>query len=329
MDSVTTKTAKRIETVSQEMQEIASKHDGGAISDPADKEAFETLYTELKDLKVQGEALGLADEGFKLVNEPADEIGFDVKNHDADAKAREVSIKGLAEQLLGPREDYKGLEHWQPDVMIEASVDWAMAMDSKLAQMVNMLLKTAVTTANAGDLVVPDYRSVIPTQDRQLHVRDIFFSPGATGSNLVIYPALTAETNAAEGVAEGGTKPESAFTWTNQEHAVRKIADTIPVSEEMLSDYAQMQTWLENRLGFHIEFVEDSDLMWGAGAPTVTGILNTAGVLELTAASTPAFEAADTYYDIIRKLRYLAAWGGTNENTPMPTDVMVSTCPRW
>lgn len=86
-------------------------------------------------------------------------------------------------------------------------------------------------------------------------------------------------TNAAAAVAELGAKPESALAFEEVQENVRKIATLLPVSDEMLEDVAQIQSYINNRLSLFIQLEQDRQLVNGSAANEVTGFLNRTGIL--------------------------------------------------
>jgi len=220
--------------------------------------------------------------------------------------------KTLAEQLLGPREEYKGAEHFLPTLagnLLEGTQHKA----------------DFTTTSSADGSLLPQAQRIEPWMPpvRRLTVRDAFFMPGATGAPMVEYHELTTDTNNAAGVAEGSAKPEDAFVWTKRQRSVESVATTLPVTNQMLSDYPGMVTLIQGRMGYHVDYEEERQLVWGSGNDELEGILNTTGVVN--GALRITVEATDTYLDIIRKL-VTVAWSGTGGMTEgyYPTAVGVS-----
>jgi HK97 family phage major capsid protein len=150
--------------------------------------------------------------------------------------------------------------------------------------------------ASGGDLVVPDYRpGIYPGVTRPLVVADLF-APGTTDSNLVTYMVEATFTNAADTVAEGAAKPESALTFDAVSDPVRKIAHWIPVTEEMLEDVPQMRSYIDSRLRIGVQLTEEDQLLNGTTtAPDIVGIRNRTGL----AADVP--KGSDSVPDAIAK----------------------------
>jgi len=111
---------------------------------------------------------------------------------------------------------------------------------------------------------------------------------GATASNAVVYMVETAYTNAADAVAEGGVKSESAITFTQRTDHVVKIAHYIPVTDELLEDEPGMAAYIDTRLTAGVQVKEDDSLLNGDGvAPHMLGLLNRPGLAPAVARVDP------------------------------------------
>ena len=127
--------------------------------------------------------------------------------------------------------------------------------------------------ASGGTLVPPDRQAgLIELRTRRVVVADLI-APGTTDSNLVQYTKEKTFTNAADAVKEGLVKPESALTFEAASAPVRKIAHWIPVSEEMLEDFAQTRSIIDARLTLGLELKEEDELLNGSGVdPHILGL---------------------------------------------------------
>ncbi len=94
-----------------------------------------------------------------------------------------------------------------------------------------------------------------------------------------VYMLETTRTHAAAEKAEGTAYPESTFVWEEQTSAVRKIADSIPVTDEQLEDEQQIQSLLDSRLSFGVRQRLDLQILVGDGTPpNLEGINNVTGI---------------------------------------------------
>jgi HK97 family phage major capsid protein len=111
-----------------------------------------------------------------------------------------------------------------------------------------------------------------------LVVADLF-APGTTNSSLVRYlREVPPGDNNASGVAEGAAKPASSFTFEAVDEPVKKIATFLPVTDEMMEDVAQLQSYLNSRLSLFVRMEENDQLLNGGGTNDLVGILNRTNV---------------------------------------------------
>src|ERR1019366_123457 len=117
-------------------------------------------------------------------------------------------------------------------------------------------LKATLTEGTAGT-PGPGYSTVASLPTLLPGIVDIRFQPlmisdlfpqGTTNTPLIRYLVETAVTNAAAAVAESGLKPESSITFSKVDEVLHKIATFLPISDEMLEDFAQAQSYIDARL---------------------------------------------------------------------------------
>ena len=103
-------------------------------------------------------------------------------------------------------------------------------------------------------------------------------------------------TNAAAAVLEGGAKPEAALAFEEKSVIARKIAVHIPVTTEALSDVANAESIINNRLLTMFRLKVEDQLINGNGiAPQMSGLLNLSGIQTHTL-------GADTVIDAVKKM---------------------------
>lgn len=124
--------------------------------------------------------------------------------------------------------------------------------------------------ANLVPQVVP---GVVDKLFQRLTVADLILS-GQTNSPTIRYAVEGTATSGAAGVAEGGTKPESTLGLTSTDETVKKVATTLVVSDEMLEDAAQVQSYINGRLSLFIQIEEERQLLRGGGTNELQGIMN-------------------------------------------------------
>lgn len=174
-------------------------------------------------------------------------------------------------------------------------------------------------TASGGTLIAPDRREgIIEIPQRPLRVRDLL-APGRTSSNLIQYFRETLFTNNAAPVAETTQKPESNLTFEQRDAKVIKLAHWIKASTEILDDAPALQSTIDQRLRYGLDFVEDLQLLMGSGTgQNLAGIYTTAQAYAAPFAVTGA-----TAIDILR-LAFLQG-----ELALLPADAAVLHPSSW
>lgn len=149
---------------------------------------------------------------------------------------------------------------------------------------------------NASPNVLP---GIVDVKFRALTIADLF-PQGTTNGALIRYLVESAVTNAAAAVAEGGLKPESALTFTKVDEVLHKIATFLPISDEMLEDWAQAQSYIDARLVLFVKLAEEAQLLNGDGTgANLVGLLNRAGLATSIAKGTAPSAADDNDMDAI------------------------------
>ena len=125
-----------------------------------------------------------------------------------------------------------------------------------------------------------------------------------TTSPAIPYLEETTATNAAAAVTEGAAKPESTLAFTDKTSPVRKVATTLPVTDEALDDAPGLQGYIDNRLRQFLRLEWERQLLAGSGTPpSLTGILNTAGIQTQAKSTDPT---PDAFYKAMQKIRTVA-----------------------
>jgi len=119
---------------------------------------------------------------------------------------------------------------------------------------------------------------VVEKPTRPIQVLDII-PMQRTSYERVVYMEETTRTHGALETAEGTDYASSTFVLEEKESPVRKITDSIAVTDEQLEDVEQAQSYLQNRLLFGLRQRLDQQVLIGNGTPpNLTGILATPGI---------------------------------------------------
>jgi len=168
---------------------------------------------------------------------------------------------------------------------------------------VDMTFKAAITSlttdadGSAGDLVRSTrLPGVLGLPQRRMTVRDLI-TPGTMDGNALEYVKETGFTNNAGMVAETVKKPESSLKFDLVSTTAKVIAHYVKASRQILSDAAQLQSYIDGRLRYSLAFKEEQQLLNGDG----TG-QNLLGIIPQASAYAAPFDpaGAETNIDMIR-----------------------------
>lgn len=122
-----------------------------------------------------------------------------------------------------------------------------------------------------------------------------------TGFEQISYMEETTRTHAAAEAAEGGTYAESTFVLAEKNSPVKKITDSLPVTDEQLEDVAQAQTYINSRLMFGVrQRLDGQTLIGDATGANLRGLKNTAGIQTHAKGADPV---PDAFYKAMTKIR--------------------------
>lgn len=142
-----------------------------------------------------------------------------------------------------------------------------------------------------------------------LAIADLF-AQGQTGNTTVRYIQEDSYTNAATAVAEGAAKPEATLNVSEVDATVRKIAVYTKVTDEMLADFDQMSSYINGRLGYMVQALEDNHLLNGTGNTNqIKGVLNFTGIQTVSG-------AASAIEGILRAIAYVRGANGAGFGEP-------------
>lgn len=160
----------------------------------------------------------------------------------------------------------------------------------------------ASVVGNQAALDLPDIGQLA---HRKLTMYDMFPKvPVPKDANGVVrYTDWDADTTvrAAAAVAEGGTFAESTAKWATYTLELKKVGDTVPVSEELLYDAPRFAAELKSFLETNVDIAIGTALVDGAGTTIYVKGLK-AQIPNYTVATTGSIKDA-SIYDLIVKVR--------------------------
>lgn len=226
-------------------------------------------------------AVDKAVEGVKAIAEDAlckakagEQIGADAKEKADEAL---VSLNGLRAKLdeLEQRAAREGSEQEAAKSFGEQFVSdeqvKSFLTSEQSSGKVDLRIKatiTSATTAAAGSAGagVQNTRlnGILELPQRRMTVRDLLSQGRMDGSTLE-YVRETGFTNSAAPVAEAAQKPESDLRFDLVNTSAKVIAHWMKASRQILSDFAQLRSVIDNRLLYGLAYAEEQQLLNGDG----------------------------------------------------------------
>lgn len=266
------------------------------------KKRLDPLEADIKTW--EDEVAGLTDMENKRKQFFAAAGGSDLGNNNHDGGSTASVRKSLGQQFV-ESSNYKGL--------IERGLkggNWASG---------DIELKATMAEGTAAD-PGPGFAPVTAVPQLVPGIVDIRFAPlviadlipqSGTSSALIRYLIETAVTNAAAATGEGELYPESSIIFDKADEVLHKIATFLPVTDEMLEDWEQIQGYIDARLQLFVRQAEQTQLLLGDGTgDNMVGLLNRTGlatsIVKGTTPSASSDNAMDAIYRQITQIRTTA-----------------------
>lgn len=226
---------------------------------------------------------------------------FTLPNAGGPRNEEQFRIKSLGE-LMG---ECKQLSDWcasghvgQLDLGFEKA--WLSELLAKAAMGDTLGVKTLMSTSAGYAPQAIRLPGFVEAATRPIQLLDII-PMFQTTESAIVYMEETTRTHGAAETAEGGTYAESTFVFTERNSPVRKITDSLPVTDEQLSDVAMMSGYVASRLTFGVRQRLDRQVLLGDGsAPNLRGLANLAGIQSQAKGTDPV---VDTFFKAMVKIR--------------------------
>lgn len=135
-------------------------------------------------------------------------------------------------------------------------------------------VKAVITSAtvdadgSAGSFLTPYRDGVVASAKRRLTIRDLVPVVRVDSGGSVEFPRQTGFTNNAATVGEGADKPSSELKYELVNVPIRTIAHWVLASRQILDDAQQLQGSIDTELLYGLAFVEENQILNGAGSGT-------------------------------------------------------------
>lgn len=268
------------------------------------KKAISAAVDPIRELAEK--ALGMAEKGEKLGETLKGDL--DEKLVKMNAKVDEVTTEfeqkmaritgggGDAEKSLG--------EQFTEDERVKAFAESGTSsgkVDLRVKATITSATTNAAGSAGAG-VQVTRLPGILELPQRRLTVRDLI-TPGRMDGNSLEYVRETGFTNNAAPVAEGATKPSSDLKFDLVNTSAKVIAHWMKASRQILDDFAQLRSVIDQRLLYGLAYVEEAQLLNGDGTgQNLNGIIPQA-----TAYAAPITLTSPTSIDQMRLAMLQAA----------------------
>ena len=238
-------------------------------------------------------------------------VGFGAHNDDPGAEQSQVDMRSLGQQFVESEAFQRGL----PNIK---SAPFNVELEGYSVVEQQFAVKTTMTTGAGWAPFGFRQPGFVASAQREPSFADLI-PQESINSPFFYYMEETTFTNNAGYVAEGATKPESAFALTSRTVQAAKIATTLPVSEEQLEDVPQVRAYIDNRGTLQIQLAEEDALFnFTAGANGWDGFLQKAGVQTQAKGSDPVPSAV---LKAMSKVQYSPGFAGMPTGLAMnPTD---------
>lgn len=146
----------------------------------------------------------------------------------------------------------------------------------------------AITAAQAAAWSERD-PTMTSLPQRTLTIRDLLTVVPTSGGS-VDYARQTTRTNNAAVVAEGATKPTSAYIWEQVNAPVRVVAHLAKLTRQALEDSVQLQGEVDTEMRYGLALAEEGELLTGDGTgqhltglnTNATAFLAAIGIVDMT-----------------------------------------------
>ncbi|MCP4065993.1 MAG: hypothetical protein GY740_22480 [Gammaproteobacteria bacterium] len=271
------------------------------------KEYMSYVSTTLKEKSVSKEDIQTIKDSLKALTDLNDEVKIKASIDELTQKVAE-----LKENQNGGGENQKSFTK----VIEENTEDIFKAFEN--GKMHTFTIKADATTASvASNTAALRDNEISPLAVKKFSLYDLFRKVRIGKNNngsIVYYDWDTATTaRAAAMIAEGGTFPESTVAWEQKSITIKKIGDTLPLTEEFRYDTAMFADEVNGFLNMNVRLVEDTQLLSGDGTGNnLKGVYTSAATY--TAAASGISDAS--HYDLAVKVAENITKGKGNKFRP-------------
>ncbi|KAG1183316.1 hypothetical protein G6F35_015378 [Rhizopus arrhizus] len=134
----------------------------------------------------------------------------------------------------------------------------------RLKAVTNITSSTTGTGGVGAGIEPTRVPGIISRPDRPMTIRDLLM-PGRTASDSIEFVQESGFQNMAAPVAEGADKPQSDLSFELKTTPVRTIAHWMRASKQVLADIPLLQSYIDGRLRYGLQYVEEQQILAGHG----------------------------------------------------------------
>ena len=218
-----------------------------------DHEDFKTLETKLQEALDTVKAQGLVLKGIQ----------------ETTVKGGKGFAENVKNAIMAHREANKSMwESFAKNLPNAQSFEIEIPMEAKAAA-------TMLESTHAGALTYFPAVEVMPgfvDMARQRPSLLTHMNYSSTTSRMIVWVEKYSPEGNASWTAEGGVKPLVSFKFKTYTSTLKKVADKIKVSTEMLDDVDFLSGEIANELRYLVDMAVDTSILSGAGGDDLTGI---------------------------------------------------------
>ena len=182
-------------------------------------------------------------------------------------RERLAEVEQKAERAGGAADEQKSFgERFVDDERVKAFISGEPTsgrVDARFKVTITSATTDTAGAAGAG-IAVTRLPGVLELPQRRLTVRDLL-SQGRMDGNSLEYVRETGFTNNAAPVAEAALKPESDLKFDLVQTSAKVVAHWMKASRQILSDFSQLRSIIDQRLIYGLKFKEEAQLLNGDG----------------------------------------------------------------
>lgn len=222
------------------------------------------------DAKAFSDEISLHEKANRLVD--GGDAGTEAKSIDEG----KVAFKTLGEQIVGSEAFAAVKSAREASGRVNASVEIGTKVANTIGE--GTAISNGFLNGQGGPAIIPNYLpGIVDIRFAPLAIGDLF-AQGSTESPIVSYVKESAETVGAAATAEAALKPQGDFTLVRVNEQVGKVTVVAKLTDEMIKDFAQASSFLQNRLIGQVAREEDNETLNGTGYPALSGVLGRSGL---------------------------------------------------